>query len=334
MIGVPTAETMRTLRFHAFGEPADVLRLEQAPIPAPIAGTVAVRVEACGLNPADWALCRGLFPKDLPRGVGLDVCGTVTAIGAGVSDVAVGDRLLGPADYVNYPTAGASDYAVLSHWAPVPAGLDPIAAAALPMAVETACRYIALLDPKPGETLVVNGAGTMIGFAAVQVALLKGVRVVAAAGSTFADQLRALGAEVTSHGDGMVERLGALLPSLPDHVLDVAPVNLTPDGDIASALPDLVTVAGGDPKRVITVADFAGAAATGVRTGMENVTSIKDVMQYDKLGIYASYAAEGRFSIPVSQTFRLEDWREAMELSLGARSRGKLILRIAPEIRV
>ncbi|UAK25767.1 zinc-binding dehydrogenase [Sphingomonas nostoxanthinifaciens] len=267
----------------------------------------------------------------LPRGIGLDVCGTVTAIGVGVSDVAIGDRLLGPADYVNFPTAGASDYAVLSHWAPVPEGLDPIAAAALPMAVETACRYIALLDPKRGETLVVNGAGTMIGFAAVQVALLRGVRVVATAGPTFADRLRALGAQVTGHGDGMVERLGALLQGLPDHVLDVAPVNLTPEGVIASALPDLVRVAGGDPKRVVTVTDFAGAAATGARTGMEEITSIKDVMQYDKVGIYAAYAAEGRFSIPVSRTFPLEDWREAMDLSLGGQARGKLILRIAPE---
>ena len=58
---------MRTLRFHEFGEPADVLRLETADAPDPRAGHIRVRVEACGLNPADWALCRGLFPGDLPQ---------------------------------------------------------------------------------------------------------------------------------------------------------------------------------------------------------------------------------------------------------------------------
>lgn len=327
---VTVADTMRTLRFHEFGEPADVLRLEHAPLPTATAGTVAVRVEACGLNPADWALCRGLFPKSLPRGIGLDVCGTVTALGSGVSGVSVGDRVFGAADYANFPTAGASDYAVLNHWAPVPEGLGPIEAAALPMAIETACRYVAFLNPMPGETLVVNGAGTIIGFAAVQVALLRGVRVVATAGDAFGDKLRALGAEVTPHGKGMVARLAALLPELPDHVLDVAPVNLIPEGGITSALPDLIKVAGGDPRRVVTVADFAGAAATGVRTGMEDIGSIDDIMQWDQLGIYARYAAEGRFSIPISRIFALEEWRDALEISLSGTSRGKLVLRIAP----
>jgi NADPH:quinone reductase-like Zn-dependent oxidoreductase len=328
----PAAQTMRTLRFHSYGEPSDVLRLEEVPVPAPIAGTVIVRVHACGLNPADWALCRGLFHKDLPRGIGLDVAGTVTAIGEGVTDVALGDRLFGPADYLNFPTAGASDFAALSHWAPIPAGLDFLTAASLPMAVETGYRYIAFLDPRPGETLVVNGAGTMIGFAAVQIALLKGVTVIATAGPTFADQLRSLGARVTPHGEGMVERIAALLPGVPDHVLDVAPVNLTPEAGVASALSDLVKIAGGDPKRVVTVADFAGAAETGVRTGMEAMTSATGpVLRYDKLGDYARHAAEGRFSIPISRVFSLEEWRAALDISLSGRARGKLMLQVAGE---
>ena len=94
-----TAEKTRTIRFHEFGEPADVLRLEEAPLPAPNAGHVAVRVHACGLNPADWALCRGLSARKLPCGIGLDVSGIVIAVGDGVSDVAVGDAVFGPSDY-------------------------------------------------------------------------------------------------------------------------------------------------------------------------------------------------------------------------------------------
>jgi NADPH:quinone reductase-like Zn-dependent oxidoreductase len=66
------------------------------------------------LNPADWALCRKLYNMELPRGIGIDVSGTVDAVGEGVTDVAVGDRVLGFADFANYPSAGASDVAVLA----------------------------------------------------------------------------------------------------------------------------------------------------------------------------------------------------------------------------
>ena len=96
------ADTMRTIRFHRYGEPTDVLRLEEAAVPSPRAGHVRVLVHACGLNPADWALCRGLFASDLPRGIGLDVSGTVDAVGEGVMDVHVGSRVLGVPDFRGY----------------------------------------------------------------------------------------------------------------------------------------------------------------------------------------------------------------------------------------
>ena len=90
---------MKTLRFHEYGEPADVLRLDEAAVPDPHPGQTRVRVHACGLNPADWALCRGLFAGNLPRGIGLDVSGTVEAIGEGVSDVRIGQAVLGVPDF-------------------------------------------------------------------------------------------------------------------------------------------------------------------------------------------------------------------------------------------
>ena len=62
---------MKTFRFHDYGEPASVLWLEDVAVPEPRAGQVRVQVHACGFNPADWFLCRGLFAGDLPRGIGL-----------------------------------------------------------------------------------------------------------------------------------------------------------------------------------------------------------------------------------------------------------------------
>jgi NADPH:quinone reductase-like Zn-dependent oxidoreductase len=320
-----TAEKMRTIRFHKYGEPADVLRLEEAQIPVPKAGHVAMRVHACGLNPADWALCRGLSARKLPCGIGLDVSGVVTAVGDGVTKVAVGDAVFGPSDFMDYPTAGASDYAILYHWERLPDGLSHVDAAALPMVVETAARYLAWAGLKKGQTILINGAGTMVGLAAVQIALRQGARVVATAGETFANRLRAMGVLVAAHGDGMVERVRALVSEAPDLLLDTAPVNLRPGS--ASALPDLVEIAGGDTARVITATDLEGAAKAGVRTGAENIKSEgRFKLRWDVLGEYGQLAAEGHFRIPVARTFALEDWREALDISLAARARGKLVL--------
>ena len=308
------ADTMRTIRFHSYGEPVDVLRLEQAAVPSPGADRVLVRVHACGLNPADWALCRGLFAGGLPRGIGLDVSGTVDAVGEGVTDVDVGDRVLGVADYAGCPSAGASDYAILNHWTPVPKGLDLVEAAALPMAVETAFRSLESLRVAAGHTLLVHGAGTMVGFAAVQIALMRNARVIATAGAAFAEQLRALGAAVTPYGDGMAERVLGIIGGAPDLILDTAP----PSG----VLPDLVRIAGGDPRRVLTITDFAAAAKLGVRNSSGEDTTLR----YDVLGQFARLAAQGRFQAPISRTFLLEDWREALVVSQSGRAHGKLVL--------
>lgn len=320
-----TGETMRTILYYEYGEPGDVLRLEEVPVPTPKAGHVAVQVHACGLNPADWALCRGLSAKGLPSGIGLDVSGVVTAIGEGVTNVAVGDAVFSPASFMDYATAGASDCAILYHWEPLPDGLSHVDAAALPMVVETAARYLSWAGLENGQTILIHGAGTMVGFAAVQMALLQGARVIATAGATFAGRLRDMGALVTAHGEGMVGRVRALAGEAPAIIVDTAPVNL--QSHATSALPDLVAIAGGDPSRVMTVADAAGAAETGVRTGAENIRAEGGFrLRWNKLGEYGRLAAEGRFSIPVARTFALDDWREALAISLAGRARGKLVL--------
>jgi len=308
------AATTRTIRFHEYGEPADVLRMEDAVVPGPGPGLIRVNVHAVGLNPADWALCRGLFPGNLPRGIGLDVSGTVDAVGAGVTDVAAGDQVFGTADFAGQPTAGAGDHAIMNHWALVPDGLDLIQAAALPMAVVTAYSTLEIFGGTAGQTILIHGAGSTIGYAAVQIALLRGARVLATAGSTHAGDLAAMGATVTSYGKGMAERVLELAGGPVDLALDTAPVG--------GALPDLVTIAGGDPRRVMTVSDFAAAAELGVRSNLDE----DGTPRYDVLAEYAEYAANGKFTIPVAKTFSLTDWRTALKISETGHARGKLIL--------
>jgi NADPH:quinone reductase-like Zn-dependent oxidoreductase len=306
---------MRTVRFHEYGEPADVLRLETAPVPEPGPGRIRVSVRACGLAPADWALCRGLFPGRLPRGVGCDVSGTVEALGGGVTDVGVGDLVFGTADFANECSAGAADRAVMDHWFAVPEGLDLVAAAALPMALSTASWHLTRLGLSSGQTVVVNGAGTTVGYAAVQIALVRGARVIAVAGDTYGPRLRALGATVVGYGSGLADRV----EDRADIVFDAAP----PSG----ALPDLVRIAGGDPKRVLTCSDPTAAKELGVRdTFHEDPAAWTDEERFGVFPEFARLAAEGTFTVPVAGTFALDQWRTALEISLTGHARGKLML--------
>lgn len=309
----PDPTTMKALYFEAIGKPLNVLRLDDVPIPDPGAGQVRVRVHTCALNPADWAVCEGFLPVPPPRGIGFDVSGTVDALGEGVTSVNLGDLVFGVPDYIGQPTGGAAEFAILKVFLPVPEGLDLTEAAALPMAVETAARSIDLLSPAAGQTLMVNGGGTMTGFAAVQIALLRGVHVIASVGDTFAGRLGELGAKVTPYGEGMVERVRELAGGPTDFALHTAQVQ--------GILPDLVKIVGGDPKRVFSFAD-RDEEGIGVRTAWKEQGA---GLRYDVLGHYAQLAAEGRFSIPIARTFALQDWREAAEISMDKRAHGKLV---------
>ncbi len=304
---------MQTLRFHEYGAPLDVLRIDETEPPVPGPGQIRITVEACGLNPADWALCQGLFAGDLPRGIGLEVSGPVDAVGDGVTGVAIGDPVFGPAPFRG-PTAGASQQALLDDWFPRPAKLGPVEAAAVPMAVETAYRGLAALGVQAGNTVLVNGAGTTVGYAAAQIAIRHGARVIASAGKTYADALRALGAEVTDYGDGMAERVRAIAGGPADLVLNTAPPSNT--------LPELIRTVTA-PGHVLTLNDFATAQELGVRFHFGDDAS---ALRNDVLGEYAELAAEGQFSVPVARTFPLGDWRAAAELSLSGHAGGKLIL--------
>ena len=320
MINAETV-TMRALQFDQHGEWPDVLGLVEAAVPTPGAGQIRIRVHGCALNPMDWVLCLGGMPGPLPGGVGLDVSGTVDAIGEGVTDVRIGDQVFGVPDYTGFPTAGVAEQAVLAVWRPVPADLDLDKAAALPMAVETAVRSFDLLNVAAGQTLLVNGGGTMIGFAAVQIALARGAKVIATAGDTFAERLRSLGAQVTSYGQGMAARVRQLAGGAPDLVLHTA---LAP-----GLLPELVGIVDGDPKRVMSIADFdeqgIGVRTTGREPGL--------VPRYDALAKWANEAAHGRFTVPIARTFGLDDWRPAFELSRSGHAHGKLLILMNPRTR-
>lgn len=298
---------MKAVQFSRFGGP-EVLELVDVPEPHPGPGQIRVKVRAVGINPVDWKVRSGMIGGDPPQRTGREAAGVVDEIGEGVSDAAPGEEMFG---FVA-GGGGAAELAVLGDYAPVPASLDFAHAAALPVAVETATRTLDLLGVGDGTTVVVNGAAGGVGTAAVQLARERGARVIGTASPNNHDYLRSMGAEPTTYGEGLVERVRELAPDGVDAALDVAG---------GGALPALVELTG-DPQKVVTIADFAGAQAAGVPVsgGMGTERAVYALKEIGAL------IESGRFELPVAQTFPLEQIGEAHKLSETGHVRGKVVV--------
>lgn len=178
----PLPETMRAVEISEYGGP-EVLRVVTRPVPRPGHGEVLIRVAAAGVNRGDCVQRIGFYPppkgaSDLP---GLEVSGTIAAIGPGVTGWQLGDEvcaLLAGGGYAEYAAVDAGS--VL----PRPAGVPLVEAAALPETVMTVWTNV-FEDAglAPGETFLVHGGSSGIGVTAIQLAETLGARVLATAGS-------------------------------------------------------------------------------------------------------------------------------------------------------
>lgn len=285
-----------------------MLELVELPEPHPSAGQIRVAVRAAGVNPIDWKVRSGAMGGDLPQRTGQEVAGVVDELGEGVTDVAIGDEVFGSVA----GGGGAAELALLGHYARVPPSLDFAAAAALPVAVETAMRTLDLLGVEAGTTLLINGAAGSVGQSAVQFARERGARVIGTASEGNHEFLRSLGAEPTTYGEGLAQRVRALASDRVDAALDTA---------LGGALPALVELTG-SPDRVVAIADYAGAQALGVRfsggSGSERA--------WGALAAVTEQIEAGRFSLAVAQTFPLAQIADAHRVSETGHARGKLVL--------
>lgn len=297
---------MKAVRFSRFGGP-EVLELVDLPAPHPGPGQVRIAVRAAGVNASDWKKRGGLMDDELPQTLGYEAAGVVDELGAGVADVAIGDRVFG---FAAEPAAQAES-AVLAYYAPIPPALDFAGAAALPAAIETSTRALDQLGVQAGRTVLVSGASGSVGSAAVQLALARGARVIGTASPANHDYLRGLGAEALAYGDGLVERVRALSPDGVDLALDVAG---------SGVLPELIELAG-DAAHVVTIADFAGAREFGVRFSRGDAGRALHV-----IGEIGALIESGRFAPPEVRTFPLAEVARAHEVSERGGVRGKLVL--------
>lgn len=213
---------MQAVHIPAHGGP-DVLKLVDLPVPRPAAGEVLVRVLAVSLNHLDLFVRAGMPGVKLPLPIipGCDGIGEITQLGEGVTSLRPGQRVLIEPGYSSgasaHDLAGndhlSNDYqirgehsngldceyvAVPARYAlPLPDGVDPVRAAAVPLVFLTAWgMLVTRAQVRSGETVLVLGGASGIGSAAIQIARDHGARVLATAGSESKLRLaRELGAE-------------------------------------------------------------------------------------------------------------------------------------------
>lgn len=226
---------MKAVRFHQHGG-ADVLRYEEAPEPQPGPGEVRVRVAASAFNAADAGIRAGSLPIPvaLPHIPGYDVSGTVDAFGEGVETFQVGDAVIGFLPMTADGAAAEYVVAPAETLVAAPTAVSLADAAALPSVALTAWQ--ALFDDaglRPGQRVLVVGAGGAVGGYAVQLAKRAGAFVVATASPRSAAGVRAAGAdtivdhtttELAQAVDGEVDVLLNLAPLEPDEFAALLPL--------------------------------------------------------------------------------------------------------------
>ncbi len=173
---------MRFINLPSFGAP-EVMRIATGPLPIPGEGQLLVRTEAIGVNRPDVAQRQGTYPppKDASPVLGLEMAGEIVAVGAGVRDFAVGDKVCGLtnggayAEYCLLPAGQALRF---------PKGYDAVKAAALPENYFTVwANMFQMAGLTEGEKVLVHGGSSGIGTTAIQLARAFGAEVYATAGS-------------------------------------------------------------------------------------------------------------------------------------------------------
>ena len=184
---------MLAIRIHETGGP-EKLRIDDVPVPAPGAGELRMRVAAAGLNYIDTYKRSGLYPVPLPHTLGGEAAGVVTAVGAGVGDFKVGDHVASAA----VPGAYAAEaLAPAAQTVKVPAGVSSQLAAAVLLQGMTAHFLACDTWPlEPGDTALVHAAAGGVGLLLVQIAKMRGARVLATVSTDAKAELaRAAGAD-------------------------------------------------------------------------------------------------------------------------------------------
>ncbi|MFF1922875.1 NADP-dependent oxidoreductase [Streptomyces sp. NPDC058221] len=309
---------MRAVVVRTVGGP-EALDVVDVPMPVPGAGQVRIRVEAAAVNPVDLAtrsgdLVRaGLMAPGEVIGMGWDVAGRIDEVGSGVTAFAPGDPVIGVRDRLDVPLGAYAEFVVLDTGAvaAAPSRRSAVEAATLPLNGLTALQSLDLLDPEPGTTLLVTGAAGAVGGYAVELAALRGLRVVAYAAAEDEALVRGAGARwfVPRPAD-LAEAVRALVPGGVDAALDAAVVGLPALGAVRNR-GAFVSVVGG----------AAPVPLRGIRVREQWVAADSDA-----LARLSGLADTGGLTLRVADTMPLHEASRAHRRLAEGGLRGRLVL--------
>jgi NADPH:quinone reductase-like Zn-dependent oxidoreductase len=304
----------RAVQLESFDGPESLV-LNDVAAPEAGSGQIRVRVTAAGLNPMDWFMTSDAdtaarFGLSLPCGFGTDYAGVVDQVGHGVSGFAVGDRVFGGAlsravaDHVVIDATGTIAVGGDAHH--TPDGVDDRTAATLAIAGCTAAAALAVVNPGPGDTVLIGGAGGGVGVFAVQLARLAGARVIGTGSAASADALRALGAEPVTYGVGLIDRVRASSPEGITAAIDLYGT------EVVQAAREL----GVPDERITTIAGQVDGitSANGANADPGAIDEISRLV------------AAGQLLVPIAANFPVEEIRAAVELQSGRHVHGKVVI--------
>ena len=304
---------MKAIIINEYGD-NQVVQLVDAVRPEPRAGELLVRVHAAGVNPLDWKIRDGAGQRmgmRLPIGLGSEIAGTVEQLGQGVTGLKPGDAVFGiirSGGFADYAIARAGDMALM------PAGLDFIEAAAVPLGALTAWQALfGLAGLQPGQRLFITNGSGGVGSLALQIAKSIGAQVTAMASSANQAYVRGLGAdEFISHDLELFENTVREM----DVVFD------TVGGDIFQRA--FATLKKGG--FMVTAVAFPQDEARQHGVGVARVLCQPDAAQ---LAAIRTLVEAGRLKAKVGAVLPLADIRQALALVQAGHTRGKVVLQIA-----
>jgi len=307
---------MRAAVIREYGEPSVV---EVTDVDDPLVGPdyVLINVAVAGVNPVDWKIVagylQGAFPHHLPLIPGWDVAGEVVAVGPAVTEVALGDKVAAYArkDHVQNGTFAELVAVSVRSVAKLPDGVDIVDAGAVPLAGLTAAQLMDAARVAAGDTVLVHAAGGGVGSFAVQLAVLRGARVIGTGSASSHDYLQGLGVEPVEYGDGLVDGVRNLAPAGVDVVIDLV------GGAALAATSQLLSAEG----RVASIVDADAVKEFGGRYVFVRPDGVM-------LGGLLRQVADGDLRVHLAERFPLERAGDALAASKAGHVRGKVVIAV------
>lgn len=305
---------MKAVYIEQFGGP-EVLRYGDLPDPSAGPGQIVVDAHAASVNGADWKVRAGHYGQpNFPLIIGRDFSGVVSAVGAGVGDLRVGDEVFGVLEAGREGTYAEKIAIGAAIVAKKPAALSHTDAAALALIGLTAlCSIEDTLKLKPGETILIQGGAGGVASFAIQLAKHIGARVVTTASTSNIAYLRELGAD---------EVIDYTTTDFTTAVHDCDAVFETVGGDVATRSFAVLKPGGR--------AAFIASGPQAPKPDRGDVTALRPAVPRDRPHLERIVALHqaGAVRVPPVSLYPLSKVVEAHRISEGRHLKGKLVFRI------